>query len=88
MRYVCPVCGYPELKEEPYGADGGGSDEICPSCGIHFGYHDYAGGDSARRPELYSRLRQKWIAGGMKWRYGRLPAGWDPVRQLQNVKDK
>ena len=47
-RFTCPVSGYPELEEPPW-TDGSGSDEICPSCGIHFGYDDAAGGDAARR---------------------------------------
>jgi hypothetical protein len=33
--FVCPVCGFPNLTEEPRHPDGGGSDECCPSCGFN-----------------------------------------------------
>ena len=40
MKYQCPVCGYPDLEEEPRSKEGGGSYEICPSCFFEFGYDD------------------------------------------------
>ncbi len=39
--FICPVCGFPHLCEEPYPQSGGTSDEICPSCGFLFGYDDH-----------------------------------------------
>ena len=36
----CPACGFP-LEFEPW-ANGSPSDEICPCCGIQFGYDDAA----------------------------------------------
>jgi len=36
---VCPVCGAVQPKA-PWTACCGGSLEICPSCGIQFGYND------------------------------------------------
>ncbi len=80
---VCPVCRYDGLTEPPW-VDGSASDEICPSCGIHFGYDDAAGGDPARRNELYLDWREHWVARGMPWfSVGRSqPNGWDPLRQL------
>jgi hypothetical protein len=92
MPYVCLVCGYPNLDEPPLGdkLGIGGSDEICPCCGTHFGYHDAAGGDPVRRKEVYKELRRKWIANGMKWRARseQPPTGWDPVKQLRNVEKR
>ncbi len=38
MMYVCPVCGYTGLKEQPRSELTGCSDEICPPRGIQFGY--------------------------------------------------
>jgi len=37
--------------------------EIC-RCGIHFGYEDTAGGNDAKRVELYAKFREAWIANG------------------------
>lgn len=88
-RYVCPVCGYPALEEPPW-TDDEGSDEICPSCGTHFGYHDAAGGDAARREEVYRRLRMAWRAGGCRWFSPREspPPGWDPLQQLAPLEGR
>jgi hypothetical protein len=50
---LCPVCGY-ELAFAPW-SDDSPSDEICPSCGIQFGYDDAAGGSVACRAGVYER---------------------------------
>lgn len=85
MTYICPVCGYQHLHEQPRGEKTGGSQEICPSCGIQFGYDDEAGGDPVRRLEVYERWRRDWIASGMKWQMEGhpQPANWNPVEQLR-----
>jgi hypothetical protein len=77
--YLCPVCGYPHLFEMPW-SDGAASDEICPSCGTHFGYEDVAGGDAAARQRRYRELRETWEAGGMSWfsQSSEPPPDWDP----------
>jgi len=82
-RYRCPVCGYPDLEEPPW-SGGAGSDEICPSCGTHFGYDDAAGGDAARREAVYRQRREQWISAGCPWfSPGESPPqAWDPARQL------
>ncbi len=86
-RYLCPVCGYPELVDPPWDNDSG-SDEICPSCGTHFGYHDAAGGDAGRREEVYRRLREAWRSAGYPWFAPDEPppAGWNPEEQLETVE--
>jgi hypothetical protein len=59
MTAICPVC-QSELDSEPW--DGGSSShEICPSCGIHFGYND-ARADLRQR--IYALWREAWIANG------------------------
>ena len=60
MSYACPVCDYPELTEEPFA-----SFEICPRCGIEFGYEDAAPGgkDSPERLARLRELRQRWLDG-------------------------
>ena len=45
-HHTCFVCGYPELDELP-----DRSDEICPSCGFHFGYDDAASGTPGISPD-------------------------------------
>jgi hypothetical protein len=85
-RYLCPVCGYGGLREPPWDNEAP-SDEICPSCGIHLGYDDAAGGDAARREALHRAWREQWIAGGMKWWSPgqEAPADWNPEIQLASV---
>ncbi|MGI8436423.1 MAG: hypothetical protein ACR2NX_05900 [Chthoniobacterales bacterium] len=81
MNHTCPVCGYPKLKETPRTKSGGGSYEICPSCGFQFGVSDDDAG------ETYESWREKWRAAGMKWSSTtKLPAHWDPSKQLRHLK--
>src|SRR5258706_4290870 len=85
-RYVCPVCGYPGLQELPWQRESP-SDEICPSCGTHFGYDDAVGGDKDARPAVYARLRGTWKGAGCQWSSPGAdpPPGWDPHAQLKSV---
>jgi hypothetical protein len=85
-RFLCPVCGYPDLSESPW-MNESASDEICPSCGTHFGYDDVAGGDAAKREQVYRRRRSEWRSAGCPWfSVGtRPPSGWNPETQLDAV---
>ncbi len=87
-QYLCPVCGYPDLGEPPWDNDSP-SDEICPSCGTHFGYDDAAGGDAGKREGVYRRRREAWRVAGCPWfsRGTQPPAGWKPKEQLEAVED-
>lgn len=78
-RYVCPVCGFPDLEEPPYDDKGCPTYEICPSCGTEFGYQD------ALTP--HSTLRQRWIENGAKWSSSvqQPPPGWSASRQLADA---
>jgi hypothetical protein len=72
MRHICPVCGYPNLENEPK------NHEICSSCGTQFGYDDF----------LRSResLRQQWVDSGAKWFLeGFEPYKWNGYSQLRNA---
>jgi transcription elongation factor Elf1 len=62
-RFTCPVCGFSGLTEPPWSDEGGGSQEICPQCGIQFGYTDAAGGDAVKREEIYAEWRRKYLSG-------------------------
>ncbi len=46
--------------------EGIGSLEICPSCGMQFGYADAAGGDSLHRERLHMAWRAKWLEVGQR----------------------
>jgi hypothetical protein len=81
--YSCPVCGYPSLTEKPRTKVGGGSYEICPSCGFQFGVSDDDLGVS------YSEWREKWRTGGMKWSSTtRRPRDWNAEANLARVLRK
>ena len=81
----CPVCGY-DLGF-PAWVEDSPSDEICPSCGIQFGYQDSSGTDRDWRKARWADWRRNWIQQGMPWDKGRsaAPPGWDPVKQLQTI---
>lgn len=80
----CYVCGY-HLDFVPW-AIGIPSDEICPSCGIHFGYDDAAGGDLEKRRLIYKQWRDNWVNSGMKWwSKNNLPADFNPKNQLHKI---
>jgi hypothetical protein len=86
--FLCPVCGYPDLAEAPW-SNGSPSDEICPSCGTHFGYDDVAGGDAARREQVYRHRRREWRSAGCPWFSPSTPppSGWNPDTQFRAVGD-
>lgn len=88
--YFCPVCGF-GLDFEPW-INKSPSDEICPSCGTQFGYDDSKRfkGSQDEVAKLYAGLRQRWIAGGMRWSSSKNPfrpepIPWHPKRQLMNI---
>jgi hypothetical protein len=62
MNYICPVCGYDKLEDNPFDENGGASFEICSCCGTEFGYEL-----GAFDAEKIQKLRQGWIKGGMNW---------------------
>ncbi|WP_009963304.1 hypothetical protein [Verrucomicrobium spinosum] len=78
---TCPVCGYPALREPPRAPSGGGSYEICPSCGFQFGVDDDDRGIS------YEDARKRWATAGCRWYSRGLPApdDWDARAQLQRL---
>jgi hypothetical protein len=75
------------LAFEPWEGDNP-SDEICPCCGIQFGYDDFAGGSEAKRQGVYGSWREAWVAKGMPWtsRAERPPNDWNPGRQVERVR--
>ena len=79
---TCPACGYPGLDEPPRTAAGGGSYEICDSCGFEYGVTDDDEGYT------YAQWRDCWIAKGMPWESEGIhprPDEWDPKAQLASL---
>ena len=76
--HPCPVCAYPKLNEAPHAPSGGGSYEICPSCGFQFGVDDDDKGIT------YEQARERWVQGGMTWHSKGTPKpkDWDGRQQL------
>src|SRR5690242_11363906 len=81
MAHICPCCGYPALQEPPRSSSGGGSYEICPSCGFQFGVSDDDNGFT------YESWREQWKKRGMPWSSKGVaaPARWNPEAQLANL---
>jgi len=76
-KYICPICGYPNLDEPPKGEDGEDSYEICPSCGVEFGCDDFE--------KTYKELRDEWLKNGAKWQSGVVekPKDWNAIEQCR-----
>lgn len=79
--YICPICGYDKLEEPPYDEFGEPSYEICPCCGIEFGF------DLENYHITQEEYRKKWINNGGEWFDPQeKPQKWDIRQQLKNVK--
>lgn len=86
-QYRCPVCGYPGLYQ-PAWEGASSSLEICPSCGVQFGYHDSVPDEDKRR-QRHQQLRREWKSQGCRWSDVTTspPADWDPLSQLRSVEE-
>ncbi len=73
--FPCPVCDYPKLTEPARTRSGGGSYEICPSCGFQFGVTDDDEGWT------FPNWRAKWEKSGRPWSSAGIPrpANWPPA---------
>jgi hypothetical protein len=81
MQVLCPVCGYPGLKEEPVA-----SFEICDCCGTEFGVDD--GGLAGKELDDYhTALRAAWALKPSSWfNEEARPANWSLLKQLGAIK--
>ena len=82
LIFICPVCGWDGLAEAPYDKHGCASFEICPCCGVEYGFDDYK--------VSFEELRRRWIADGMAWWSGHSdpPPRWDANAQLRRAGHK
>lgn len=78
----CRVCGLIQL-DSPWGDDGKSPNfEICPCCGVEFGYEDCL-------VEGIKKFRNNWVANDMRWNEPiKKPKNWSFVEQYQNVPDE
>jgi len=74
-KYICHVCGFDGLDEEPYLKNGKmPSRDICDCCGCEFGYDDN------------EKYRLEWIASGGEWFNPKSkPKDWDLKIQLSKI---
>jgi hypothetical protein len=75
--FDCPVCGYAHLARPAYNEAGSASFEICPCCGVQFGYQD------SGFPHAASR--QIWLETGGTWSCDVTapPPEWNAREQLR-----
>ena len=57
-RWLCPVCGSPELGQAPYLENGAASFEMC-SCGFEFGFDDDPGASATALSSVVENL-ERW----------------------------
>lgn len=77
-EYICRVCG---LEQEDITWEGGiyPSHNICPCCGVEFGYEDCNINSIMKYRELWINSGAKWVEAKMK------PNDWQLDLQLSNV---
>jgi len=72
-KYICPICGYDKLKEDPYYNGVLASCDICPSCGFEFGVTYFNELDKEigiySEEEAIKYYRKMWILTGALWFY-------------------
>ena len=59
-KYICPICGFDALEEEPFSLHHEPSHEICPGCGFEPGF------DGGNDPVALAEFRERWINNGRK----------------------
>lgn len=72
---ICVVCGWADGTILSIG-------EICPCCGIEWGYEDFALSNVLKE-------RERWIDSGYKWSIENLkPENWSAEEQLKNIPEE
>ena len=87
IKYFCPICGFKGLENTPEGLTKCflGSHEICPCCGVQFGYHISPGVSGGVKNRI-RELRQKWIDKGAQFHFEEdKPKDWNLEKQLANI---
>lgn len=82
VKYNCRVCGLKQL-EPPWGEDGlTPTFEICPCCGVEFGYED-------NNVLSTRKFRKEWVANGKKWfSLNEKPPDWQFKEQIEQIPEE
>ena len=82
-KFICPVCGFKGLEENPYANSKEPSFEICACCGYEFGFDDSS---DTSAEKSYQTYREKWIKEGANWLLPQfMPSDWQLNKQLENI---
>ena len=78
----CRVCGL-FIDSLPWGKDGKSPTyEICPCCGVEFGYEDYTVKSAKNYRSLWTRQGCKWFNLREK------PSNWNLEEQMKNIPNE
>lgn len=97
-KYICPICGYDKLEDDPYYNGVLASCEICLCCGFEFGvtYNnelDVENGIYSEK-EAIEYYRKMWILTGALWFYEQiyerdtLPGSDCSKEELEEILEK
>ncbi|MBN6075083.1 hypothetical protein HYE60_07480 [Aggregatibacter actinomycetemcomitans] len=76
-EYICRICGL--IQDEPTWEDDNPSYNLCPCCGVEFGYEDTT-------LASIRNYRNKWANSGYKWvELNIKPQNWNLDEQLKNI---
>ena len=79
QKFICNICGYPNLDRPSRDETGAPSFDICQCCGGEFGYNDAS-------QEAEVNYRRNWVLNGAHWFDPSLePMGWSLRDQLLNI---
>lgn len=81
-KNVCPVCGFEGLDEPSYDEFLEPSCDICPCCGVEFGFDDLEFNNVT-----FVTARNNWLKNGAKWfNKNEKPKNWNLEEQLKNTE--
>jgi hypothetical protein len=97
-KYICPICGYDKLKEDPYCNGVLASCEICPCCGFEFGVTYFNELDEEigihSEEQAITYYRKMWILTGALWFYEQiyerdtLPDNNCTIEELKEIEEE
>jgi hypothetical protein len=84
---TCLACGFDGIAIAELWDGDVASDEICPCCGLHYGYDDAGHGRGDPASEFYDGWRAKWASDGHPWfsTATHPPDGWSASEQVARL---
>jgi len=81
-KHNCRVCGL-FSEDLPWGENGDcPTHEICPCCGVEFGYEDYTVLSTKEYRDLWLLKGAEWFDKSVK------PNSWDKEQQFKNIPEE